>query len=421
MTFAVSDRGLARLAKGLFLFSVVMFLVALMLSFIEDPRTGGSSWGTGGFLPGLFFMMTMATFPVVGMLIARQRPRNVIAWLLLGIGLVWAFVALSDVFIVFLLGKEGSPPVDPYLVVALTEWAWVPGVGLIGTYLLLLFPNGRLLSPRWRKVAWGVGVVLVLTSLSIIFRPGDMADSGYPGIQNPLGVSALRPVFGLLEMVLVLFPLSILLSAVSLVLRYRRSRGQERLQLKWLSSAAASVAAIFVLTMGASLIAGDVGPADGGAWIRLLQDVSLVSFILIPISIGAALLRYRLYDVDLVINRTLVYGSLTAILATAYVALVFGFQSVLAPVTAESDLAIAASTLAVAALFRPARSAVQAFIDRRFYRSKFDAQRTLEDFSGHLRDEVDLATLSSRLTSVVGETMQPAHVSVWLRSNEAAP
>jgi hypothetical protein len=149
--------------------------------------------------------------------------------------------------------------------------------------------------------------------------------------------------------------------------------------------------------------------------------VSLISFILIPISIGAALLRYRLYDIDLVINRTLVYGLLTAILATAYVALVFGFQSVMAPFTAESDLAIAASTLAVAALFRPARSGVQAFIDRRFYRSKFDAQQTLDEFSGQLRDEVDLATLSTRLTSVVSSTMQPSHVSVWIRPNEGAP
>jgi hypothetical protein len=169
-----------------------------------------------------------------------------------------------------------------------------------------------------------------------------------------------------------------------------------------------------------SVAAGDSAPSGGGAPIRLLQDVSLVSFILIPMSIGAALLRYRLYDIDLVINRTLVYGLLTAILASAYIALVFGFQSALAPFTADSDLAIAGSTLAVAALFRPARRRVQAFIDKRFYRKKFDTQRTLDDFSNTLRDEVDLSTLSDRLTTVVSDTMQPAHVSVWIRSNEGS-
>lgn len=415
MRMSISDRTLARLSRGLFVFIAVMFVGALALGFVERPKPAASSWGSGGFVANLFFLLTMGTFPVVGMLIARQRPRNLIAWLLLGIGAIWAVVGLSDVLTTYLLALDGPPPVDPYLVVALTEWVWVPGIGLIGTYLLLLFPNGRLPSPWWRKVAWGVAVVLIVTSFSIIFRPGDLTESGYPGIQNPLGIEALKPVIGILEMALVLFPVSILLSAISLVLRYRRSRGQERLQLKWLSTAAATVAGIFVATMISSLTVGDVGPSDGGAWIRLLQDVSLVSFVLIPISIGAALLRYRLYDIDLVINRTLVYGLVTAVLATAYVGLVFGFQGLLSPFTAESDLAIAASTLAVAALFRPARSRVQAFIDRRFYRSKFDAQRTLEDFSDTLRDEVDLTALSSRLEDVVHQTMQPEHVSLWLR------
>jgi hypothetical protein len=403
------------MAKGLFLFTSVMFIAALVLGFYEGPKTGESTWGTGGLVANLFFLLTMATFPVVGMLIARQRPRNLIAWILLGIGVMWAVIGLSDVFVTYLLALDGPAPVDPYLVVALTEWGWVPGIGLIGTYLLLLFPNGRLLSPRWRKVAWGVGVVLAMTSFSIIFRPGDLTESGFPGIENPLGIEPLRPVIGMLEMALVLFPVSILVSAVSLVLRYRRSRGQERLQLKWLSTAAATVAGIFVVTMGTSLVAGEAGPSDGGTVIRLLQDVSLISFVLIPISIGAALLRYRLYDIDLVINRTLVYGALTTILAAVYLGMVFAFQALLAPFTAESDLAIAASTLAVAALFRPVRSRVQAFIDRRFYRRKVDAQRTLDDFTVGLRDEVDLGALSSRLTAVVAETMQPAHVSLWVR------
>ena len=411
---AVSDRALARGAGALFLFTSVMFVCTLVTGLFEEAPAPApeSTWGTGSAVANLSFLVTMATFPVVGMLIARQRPRNPIAWILLGIGLVWALIGLSDVYV------TSSLPVGPdrYLIVALTEWVWVPGIGLIGTYLLLLFPDGRLLSPRWRKVGWGVGVVLVLTSLSIILPPGDMAESGYPGIRNPLGVDALRPVLGFLEMVLVLFPLSIGVSAASLVLRYRRSRGQERLQLRWLATAAATVAGMFVLTMGASLAAGDTGPGDGDAWVHLLQDASLFSFILIPVSIGAALLRYRLYDIDVVINRTLVYGSLTAVLATAYIALVFGLQSALAPFTADSDLAIAGSTLAVAALFRPVRTRVQTFIDQRFYRRKFDAHRTLEQFSSHLRDEVDLSTLSSRLTDVVGDTMQPAHVSLWLRS-----
>jgi hypothetical protein len=282
-------------------------------------------------------------------------------------------------------------------------WIWLPSVTLTITFLLLLFPHGRLLSPRWRPVAWLAAAVTVAGTALLAVVPWELLNPGIPA-ENPLGVEGLRylgiappaPIF------LLGIPTTIL-SVISLVLRFRRSRGEERQQLKWFVYAGVLVvAALFVPLLL---------PGVASTLLQLLVMPAL------PIAAGVAILRYRLYDIDRIINRTLVYGALTAILALIYLGsvvvlrgLVFGFTG------GSSQLVVVASTLAVAALFSPLRRRIQGFIDRRFYRRKYDARKTLEAFSAKLRDETDLEALNNDLVRVVRETMQPVHVSLWLRA-----
>jgi hypothetical protein len=209
-----------------------------------------------------------------------------------------------------------------------------------------------------------------------------------------------------------------LASALSLVLRYRRSGGEERQQIKWIAFAASVVVVVYAIAMIASVVFPEESWTTAGSvwWLNLLTYVVLSSFTLVPIAVGIAILKYRLYDVDLLINRTLVYGALTAMLAALYFGGIVVLQRVFVALTGEkSTLAVVASTLVIAAVFNPLRRRVKAFEDRRFYRRKYDAAKTLETFSAKLRDETDLEALSDDLVGVVRETMQPAHVSLWLR------
>jgi hypothetical protein len=293
-------------------------------------------------------------------------------------------------------------------------------VGLLGIYLILLFPDGKLPSRRWRPLAWLSGVVMVLASLGITFSPGPL--EGHPGVRNPLGLEGIPPwVATAVFIALPLLPLCMLASALSLVLRYRRSGGEEREQIKWIALAASVVGLVYLIAMVSSLTySGPWGGAGTPLWLGLLQDASLVSFTAVPIAVGFAVLKYRLYDIDLIINRTLVYGSLTATLVALYFGGIVVLQRIFLTLTGqESTLAVVASTLLIAALFTPLRRRIQSFIDRRFYRKKYDARKTLEAFSAKLRDETDLQALNSELVGVVRETMHPAHVSLWLRPDPA--
>jgi hypothetical protein len=295
-------------------------------------------------------------------------------------------------------------------------------VGLLGIYLILLFPDGKLPSRRWRPLAWLSGVVMVLASLGITFAPGPL--EGHPGVRNPFGLEALgHPwVATAVFIVLLLLPLCMVASALSLVLRYRRSRGEEREQIKWIAFAATVVGLLYLIAMVSSLtFSGPWGGAGTPLWLGLLQQAALVTFSAVPIAVGFAVLNYRLYEIDLIINRTLVYGTLTITLVVLYFGGIVVLQRIFVTLTGQqSTLAVVASTLLIAALFTPLRHRIQGFIDRRFYRRKYDARRTLETFSIKLRDETDLEALNNDLVGVVRETMQPAHVSVWLRP-ETAP
>jgi hypothetical protein len=395
---------LAGLTLAMFLASVVLYV--LVRSSQEGPSTSGT-------LSELLIFVPFLAFPIVGALIASKHPKNPVGWICLAIGLFWMEIFLED-------SIPGSGPY-PVTTDALTQSLWIPPVGLLGIYLILLFPDGKLPSRRWRPLAWLSGVVMVLASLGITFAPGPL--EGHPGVRNPLGLEALgHPwVATAAFIVLLLLPLCMLASALSLVLRYRRSGGEEREQIKWIAFAAAVVGLLYLITMVSSLTSSDVwGVAGTPLWLGLLQDASLVSFTAVPIAVGFAVLKYRLYDIDLLINRTLVYGSLTATLVALYFGGIVVLQRLFVLLTGQqSTLAVVASTLLIAALFTPFRHRIQSFIDRRFYRRKYDARKTLEDFSTRLREETDLEALNSELVGVVRETMQPAHVSLWLRPDPA--
>src|SRR5215204_5542252 len=292
-------------------------------------------------------------------------------------------------------------------------------IGLL-VLLFLLFPDGTLLSPRWRLLAWTGVAVAVVGAVASALAPGQIADIGFE-INNPLGVEG--PLGWLFAQLagLVRAPLSVALIVavvISLVLRQHRASGQERQQLKWFTTA---VVVVTVLGVGWAALAAPYGwQAAMPTWAEGLNVASLVSVVLIPVSAGIAILKYHLYDIDLVINRALVYGVLTTTLVALYLGSIVVLQRLFVLLTGQqSTLAVVASTLAIAALFSPLRRQVQGFVDRRFYRRNYDAAKTLQVFSAKLRDETDLEALNNELVGVVSETMQPAHVSVWLRPETA--
>ncbi len=369
--------------------------------------------GSGDSLLVVFFV-----FALVGAPVAARQPRNPIGWILLAIGFAWGLNGFLNAYALYALETHvGSLP-RPDLSIALGYWLWVPAVGLMGTFLLLLFPDGRLPSSRWRPLGWLSAFTLILLSTTSLFQPGPWSNTEFSEVNNPLGIQALRPVlFPIQVLGIVLLLASIVGCAVSLIQRFRSSRGQERYQMKWLAAGATLTTGAYLSLFAALGLIELLNIQATSLWFAVLEEVTVPSFLLIPVAIGIAVLKYRLYDIDLIVNRALVYACLTAVLAVVYTAGVVGAGIVVRAATgqATNNLAVAASTLAVAGLFRPARARIQGFIDRRFYRRKYDAARTMEAFSARLRDEVDLETLNAEFLTVVRDTMQPTHASVWLK------
>ena len=354
------------------------------------------------------FSMFVLGFATAGALIASRQPTNPVGWLSSTAALIYIFAGLADTFVNVFTEQATDGGVLLRLWITVGESLWASGLGIGATLLLLLFPNGHLPSRRWRPVAWLASFALILIPVAQILVPGRIQD--YPVI-NPVGIPGAAAVLeGIVGIAYLGLALCVPLSMASLFFRFRRAAPVERQQLKWLLFAAGLVAVLFLSSVILEVVTQNSDAA--GALSNFLSTAALSA---VPIAIGIAILRYRLYDIDVIINRALVYAGLTAILGLTYVGIVFGLQQLLSPITEESDLAVAGSTLAVAALFRPARSWVQAFIDHRFYRRKFDAQRTVEEFGAHLRNEVELRAVSEQLVGVVRETMQPVHASLWLR------
>jgi hypothetical protein len=343
-------------------------------------------------------------FPTVGALIASRRPDNAIGWLLCAIGVVAGFLNFTEQYAIYaLLTNPGSLPGGMELASVLAWGLYAPIVAATGMLVPLLFPDGRLLSPRWRPVIWfALGfVVLAMASNGLRPTPNEI---GPLSLRNPTGLEGAEGLLNALETGVALCLLVALpATVISVVVRFRRSKGTERQQLKWFTYAVVLVVAITTTS--------DLFPRQQGI-------VVAISFPLLPIAIGIAMFKHRLYDIDVIINRTLVYVSLTAVLALVYVAGVVGAGGLVRDVTGQenNNLVVAGSTLVVAALFRPARSSIQQFIDRRFYRRRYNAARTIENFSARLRDEVDLEAVRADLLRVVEEAMQPTQVSLWLKT-----
>jgi hypothetical protein len=401
------------LAWSLSMLCVAMFLaiVALYVLIRSAPQVPGSV-STRFTLTDLLIGVPFLAFPMVGALIASRRPNNPIGWICLAVGFLFLLLGVSEYYSIYGVAKPGSVPF-PIGVAWLGNWLWMPAVGLFATYLFMLFPDGRLPSRRWRPLAWLSGAVIVVLSLGFGLAPGPVASLPRK-IRNPFGLEGLPWLSDAANVGFPLLALCILASVVSLVLRYRRSRDEEREQIKWIAFAASVVGLLFLTGLVISLIYGSKPPS----WTRLLDTMTALSYTGVPIAVGFAVLKYRLYDIDIIINRTLVYGSLTLMLALVYFGGVTATQAIFRTLTGQEQqpqLAIVVSTLVIAGLFNPLRRRIQSFIDRRFYRKKYDARKTLEGFSARLRDETNLGALSDELVGVVRETMQPVHASLWLR------
>jgi hypothetical protein len=361
---------------------------------------GGEVKGPGELVFGLITIV----YGVLGALLASRRPRNPIGWILCVSALALSFTGVvRGWYLHTLFADPGSLPLAPGLMWA-ANWGWVPGFMPLLTLLLLLFPDGRPPSRRWHPVGWVALAGMGMLILGYAFAPGVLED--YPRVRNPLGAGGgAGDVFEAFKALgFPLFMLAAIGSMASIATRFRLSRGEERQQLKWMAAAAALVVVAWIVT----------------AIFDQLLDIDITFFltvglIALPAATTIAVLRYRLYDLGLVVNRALVYGALSATLVAAYLGCVLLLQLALGPLTEDNGLAIAGSTLAAAALFRPARKRIQALVDRRFYRRRYDAAHTVESFSARLRDEVELDALSDDLRGVVAYTMQPAHVSLWLR------
>jgi hypothetical protein len=409
----IGTRAAPFLAWSLAGLTVAIFAVAVVfaiLSLIADPSQLAETLGRFAIILPFF------SFPVVGVLIASRRPENWIGWICLISGLFWTAFFENEASSAYEIARTGAVKSSVTLD-ALTQAVWVFPVGLLGIYMILLFPDGRLPSRRWRPFAWFAGGVMVLMNVIFALVPGPLEN--HPGVRNPFGLEQYSWLPGVAVAIVLMLPLCILVSAVSLVLRYRRSGREVREQIKWLAFAASFVGLTYFGTLISGLLLSPESYTTNGTpplWISLSQLLTQISFASVPIAIGVAVLKYRLYDIEIIINRALVYGPLTATLVALYFGGIVVLQRVFVVITGErSTLAVVASTLLMAALFNPLRRRIQSFIDHRFYRSKYDARKTLEAFSVKLRDETDLEALNNNLVGVVRKTMQPVHVSLWLR------
>ena len=347
----------------------------------------------------------------VGAIVASRRPENPVGWLLCLSGAAVSTSSFASQYAIYALLAEPGSLRAGEVMAWIAAWQLPIMNGLQVSYLLL-FPTGRLPSRRWRPVAWLTVAFVPVGVILAAFSPGAYLGSLGP-IRNPLGIEGFTSVYK--RVFFTMAPLLYAAAALSLFVRLRRSRGVERQQLKWFAYAVAAFALGIVLISIISVI--DTPPWFERAGVAFFTVASLGY----PIAIGIAILRYRLYDIDVIINRTLVYGSLTAMLALVYFGGVVGLQAVLRVLTGqESTLAVVASTLAIAALFNPLRRRVQVFVDRHFYRRKYDAAKTLETFGSRLRDETDLDALHKELVGVASATMQPEHASLWLRPETAS-
>jgi hypothetical protein len=349
------------------------------------------------------FVLMMTGLASMGLLITSQRPRNPIGWLLLVAAVMFGISIMGGGYAELSVSRYGRDLPLTTFFAWITGWTFAPAIGSLVILMPLLFPTGRLPSPRW----WPILILAVFGPLAAAaytaFQPGPMDVPG--NIVNPVGIPGAGPLLDIVNLLSIATAApALLLVILSLVLRYRRGDAVEREQIKWFTYPA-SVAAV-----ASAIGLPSIGLISDIAWTIAFSAMSLV-----PVAIAIAILRHRLFDIDVIINRTLVYGALSVLLAAVYIGSVLLLQELLRPLAPDSGLAVAASTLAVVALFQPLRRRIQAVVDRRFYRSRYDASKVVAGFMTRLRDEVELDHLTDELGASIRTALRPASVSVWLR------
>jgi hypothetical protein len=444
----MSARAAAWLAWSMWALCVVLGGLAVLLDFYTSPvpASRGPNFD-------VFAGVLLLVYPTVGAFVVWHRPKNAVGWVLCGMGLVFEVSFFAGAYADYALSAHPDPLLGARYMAWLASWVTVPVVGL-ATLLLLLFPSGRVPSGMlfaegrlparsWQVVVWMAVCGSALVALWKATLPGPLEAwtllfwDPNPSVGNPLGIRGTAGV--VVEIVgkagSYLLLVSLVFAAVSLISRWVLAKGEERQQIKWFVFAAAMMIAGFPAMVMVSMpllilqVLPWVEPWEDSLWSLVYflgwglgQFIAVLGLLFLPIAVGVAILKYRLYDIDLLINRTIVYGALTGILALVYLGSVVALQALFRSLTGQgSQLAIVASTLAIAALFGPLRSRIQTFIDRRFYRRKYDATKTLQAFSAKLRDETDLDALRADLVGVVRESMQPAHVALWLRPDDTPP
>ncbi len=410
-------RATARLAWSLAGLSLLLCAASIVLYVATGSVQPTSSWGTGGDSGVLIFLLPFLAFPLVGALIASRRPNNFIGWICLAVGIFWMLGNLSSGYGMYgLLARPGSVPF-PAAIGSLGEWMWVPAVGLLGIYLILLFPDGRLPSRRWRPLAWLSGAVIALASAGFALSPGPM--DGLPGIRNPFGLEKYPWLADATLGVMVLLSVCVLASAVSLVLRFRRSGGEQREQIKWLAFAAS----ILGLGISSYVIPANILPDEAGGvdrlWVNLLEDAVMLSFASVPVAVGIAILRYRLYEIDVVTNRTLVYGTLTASVVGIYV-LVVGYLGALFQ-TGGNLLISLLATGVVAVLFQPLRARLQRAVNRLMYGERDDPYAVVTRLGQRLEATLAPEDVLSTIVETAREALKLPYTAIALMENGANP
>ena len=391
-------RLLARVILGL---TILLVAVGAWISFLDSGSPGLDA-----------FLVTFFLFPAAGYVVASRRPENSVGWVMLGVGVALALSGFMTSYASYAIhGGVGGPRLGE-IVEVLDQPMWIPIVAIPVTFLLLLFPEGHLPSRRWRRFAWVVGASMTFAFVAMLLAPGPMQESAFPDLQNPLGIEALRPVLSVALVSILVLPIGVIGSLMSLVLRFRRSEGIERLQLRWLVTAAGAVAVLYALALILSFNTS-WGTSDTPGWLQVLQAVAVISFGLIPIAIGVSVLRYRLFDIDVVINRALLFGAMAVFISAVYVAIVVGVGALVG--SKASPVLSAAAAAIVALAFQPARRRAQRFADRLVYGERATPYEVLSEFSERLGNAYANDELLPRMSRVLAEGTGASRADVWVR------
>jgi signal transduction histidine kinase len=397
---AVGHRVLAHVIFGL---SMLGIAASVVLSILDTQSQGVD-----------LLVVSFILFPVIGYLLAIRRPDNAVSWLTQGVGAALGLSAVLSAYASYAIhGGVGSPHLGE-MAEALDQPFWIPVVTIPATFLLLLFPEGHLPSPRWRWFAWALGVGMAVAFVSILLAPGPLTESSFPDLQNPFGIEALRGVLSFAMISIVILPIGVIGSLASLVLRFRRSTGIERLQLRWLVTAAATVGVLYALALVLS-INSDWG-SNATGWLALLQGVAVASFGLIPIAIGVSVLRYHLFDIDVVINRALLLGAMAIFITVVYVGIVVGVGALVG--SQASPVLSAAAAGIVALVFQPARRRAQRLADRLAYGERATPYEVLSEFSERIGHSYANDELLPRMARALAEGAGASRVDLWVRIGE---